>query len=465
MAADWNSILVSPPATVGDVWDVGRYTPSPRQLIFQEYQLGTFVHFGLPTYATNDTEYGMVSTYRPGIADKNRFNPKELDAEQWVRTAKSFGARYLVFTAKHPDGFCLWPTQTTDYCVRNTPWKNGKGDVVREIADACRKHDMPFGIYCCPSDKIQNCFAKSQDNTYKLTGDRDVYYRIYLQQLRELLTNYGEVIQVWFDGADDPFGPNVTDANGRKIGQDSSYERGIVSLVRTLQPKASIFRWKTARSDIHGVGNEDGRSPYPVWNVVRKGEGVKSEWLAADAQGWYAFEADMPTRSVWIWQPNTDAQLRSVERLMQAYYDSIGIGANLLLNITPDTRGLIPEAEVKRMAEFGAELKRRLGSPIAETSSTKGWTEPGTLELGFNRGTRISHVELQEDIAYGQHVFKYALDFRVNGKWKETATGESISRRHIHRFTPAVAADGVRLRILEADAVPVMRRMAAYDVE
>jgi alpha-L-fucosidase len=457
----WASILTSP---AKDGSTSTACVPSPRQLAYQEKQLGAFVHFGLPTYAVSEAEYLTVFPFNPGnVPAMSRFTPEKLDAEQWVLAAKSFGAKHLVFPAKHHDGFCLWPTKTTDYSVRNTPWKDGKGDIVREVADACKKHGMAMGIYCSPADRHQGCWVDPTHN-FALVGDRDAYFRVYREQLRELLTNYGDMVMVWFDNHCDPFSRDTTDAKtGRRIGA-GPYDEAIVSLVRSLQPNAVVLRYRSARSDLRGVGNEDGTSPYPIWNVIRKGEGANfPELLSPEAEGWYFCESDIPTRPVWMWRPNTDDKLHSVDRLVKAYTDSIGHGANILINLTPDPRGLIPEPEVRRLAEFGAELQRRFGSPIAQTDSGKGWTTPGLLELNLGRTANVAHVILEEDLAKGQHVLQYAIDAKMNNQWKQIAQGESIGRKRIHRLEPSVPTQEIRLRILKADAIPTIRAMAAME--
>ncbi|MFV2070480.1 MAG: alpha-L-fucosidase, partial [Pirellulales bacterium] len=195
-ANDWSSILAPPEGADGSVNPavIPDYAlPTPRQAAYQRKQLGAFCHFGLPTYARNAQEYYTVFPNRPGgLPDASRFNPTELDAEQWVLAAQAFGARHFVFPSKHHDGFCLWPTKTTDYCVRNTPWKHGQGDVVAEVARACRKYGMPLGIYCSPADKHAGCYSTHKQK--ELVGDRDAYSLRYKEQLRELLTAYGEVV-------------------------------------------------------------------------------------------------------------------------------------------------------------------------------------------------------------------------------------------------------------------------------
>ncbi|MBN2291296.1 MAG: alpha-L-fucosidase [Pirellulales bacterium] len=364
----WENILVLPEGIPDPVRQPGSRTyypeyqpPSVRQLRLQNWQLGAFLHFGLPTWAKTPEEYQAVYPLAPGMPDASRFDPKQLDAEQWVLTAKSFGAEYFIFTTKHHDGFCLWPTKTTEYCMRNVPWKNGEGDVVAEVARACRKHNMPLGLYCSPADKNAGCYS-----TWKreLVGDRDAYFLRFKQQLRELLTNYGEVVVVWLDNCLDPFGGDVVDPKtGRKDG--SAHDRDIHALIHSLQPDAVITHPFCIRSEVLHPGNEKGHAPYPLWNVVRRGRLRKESWMLPESEGWLPAESNIHPRLKWIWTPGSDNKILGVEQLMRAYYTSIGHGSNLLVNLTPDTRGLIPDAEVKRMRNFGAEIKRRLDKPNA----------------------------------------------------------------------------------------------------
>ena len=457
----WASIVVPPPGTDGSksTAEIPAYAaPTPRQLRYQENQLGAFCHFGLPTYAKNQAEYRQVYPLAPGMPNPSRFNPTELDAEQWVLAAKAFGAKHFVFPCKHHDGFCLWPTKTTEFCVRNTPWKDGRGDVVREVALACRKHDMPLGIYCSPADKEAGCFSTWER---KLVGDRDAYFQRYTEQLRELLTDYGDVVVVWMDNCLDPFGGDVVDAKtGKPLGRE--HDRAIHALIRSLQPGAVIMHPMCVGSEVFHPGNEQGRAPYPLWNVIRPGQVRKDSWMLPETEGWLLAEANIHPRPAWIWTPNTDDKILSVEQLMDAYYTSIGRGANLLVNLTPDPRGLIPEAEYRRMTDFGAEIRHRLGKPSAVTGSERGWSRPGVLELDLGRTTPIGHVVLEAEIAHGQHVLAYELDAFDDGKWTTIAQGESIGRKRIERFKPSLRAERVRLRIVKAGAIPIIRTLAVY---
>ena len=442
--------------------DSATIVPSQRQLGYQMNQLGAFIHFGLATFSGGD--YFIAP-------DPNIFNPTSLDAEQWVLTAKSFGAKHVMFAAKHHSGFCLWPTETTDYSVKSSPWKNGNGDVVREVADACRKHGLELGLYCSPADIYYGCYEFQG----RIMGDPEEYLIYFMRQIHELMTNYGPVTAVWLDGWGDPFyWWHLNPKTGEPLGD--SLGNAIASLIRCLQPNANIFFG--SQPDVRFAGSEEGRSPYPLWNTIRQAE--EPIWINPNCpDGWFIPEVTMPTRIIvtqssttifdknmagWFWVPNSDENLATIDRLMRAYYESIGYGANMLLNLTPDITGKVPEAEIKLVKEFGAEVRRRFSQPIARTDSSKGWGDKNTLELNLGKTWKIDHVTLEEDIAKGQNIKAYAIDARVNGTWKAVIPeGLSIGRKRINRFRPVVA-DKIRLRLSATVGDTHILEMAAYGV-
>ncbi|MCP4644141.1 MAG: hypothetical protein GY851_27100 [bacterium] len=461
-AAKWESIVQLPEGvtTMDDgTADCIEYArPSANQLACQTRQLGAFCHFGLTTGAETDEEYNKVFAHIPGLPDASTFNPVDLDAEQWVLTAKAFGAKWFVFTTKHHDGFCLWPTETTDYCIRNTPWKEGKGDIVAEVVAACRKHDMPLGLYCSPADGMFDCFCTPDR---KLHGDVEAYFAIYCRQLRELLTTYGgDLCEVWLDGYLDPFGEDVIDPKtGKPVGP--GYANAIRALVQELEPNAVIIQRTSQGGDIRWTGNEEGYADYPLWNIIRPGEGA-DHWLSEAASGWFIPEANIHPRPHWLWRPGSDAHYASLDRLLASYYASIGNGANLLINLTPDTQGVIPDLEVDRLTQLGNEVAQRLGTPLATAASANGWAQPGILEIPLQAPCILDHVVTEEDLAKGQHVLEYAIDVYHQGQWTVAALGESVGRKHIQRLDPPVPAEGARLRIVRANAIPSIQAVACY---
>lgn len=447
--------------------------PSPRQLSIQERQFGAFIHFGMATwydgvesavfpsslrqpYAFNLNQWGSMLAQPPASA----FNPMALDATQWVSTAKGMGAKHIVLTAKHHNGFCLWPTKTTEYCVRNSPWQNGKGDVLREFADATRQAGLGVGLYFSAADINAGCFSTPEpQGQRRLIGDLDVYLPIIEKQFEELLCGYGELCEIWLDAALDPLSPDVRRLDGSALG--SSYWNRLVDLAQRLQPGAVIMGG--SRPDLRWTGNEEGLAPYPLWYVVEPGQ-ESANWVPDGAAGWLVPEADVFTRPSWFWTPGSDSGLKNTEQLLNIYYRSVGNGASLLINLTPDNCGLIPDKEVKLAASLGAELQNRFGKPIAQTNSEERWGEGNTLDLDLGGNLYVNHVVLEENIRYGQRIRAYSLEAYVNGTWQKIATGASIGRKRIERFA-AVKAEKFRLRIFDSKPLPKIRSMEAFFVK
>jgi alpha-L-fucosidase len=381
--------------------------PSPQQLGWHELEIGVLVHFGPNTFM--DREWG------DGTADPSVFRPSQLDAEQWVRAAKAAGAKYLIMVAKHHDGFCLWPSRHTDYSVKRSPWKQGKGDVVAEVEQACRKHGLAFGIYLSPWDRHDARYA-----------DNRKYDDYYVAQMTELATRYGPLVEYWLDGAGSE-------------GHVYDFVR-YVRTMRTYQPNALLFASLDFMpyGDIRWVGNESGFAHEENWNVV-------------DNYGilrWRPAEADTPLRhGHWFWHPNSEKRLKSLEELLEIYHKTVGRGAQLVLGIAPDDRGLLPEVDVKRLEEFGAAVRRLYGQPLA----TGGQAEPASVALVQPK--RIDRVVLQEDLTHGQMVRRFRVEARVGQKWTEVARGSTIGYKRILVFEP-VTAGAVRVAV-EAAMGPV----------
>lgn len=406
---------------------LNRPLPTEHQLLWQDFELGFFCHFGMNTFC--DQEWG------DGSDSPRIFNPTELDARQWVRTAKRAGFRYFVLTAKHHDGFCLWPTLTTDYSVASSPWKEGNGDVVKECAEACREEGIGFGLYLSPWDRHEPCYS-----------DKAAYDDFYLRQLEELITGYGPLVEIWFDGAGSE-------------GREYDWSR-IMSLVKQHQPGAMIFNM--GAPTIRWVGNEDGVAPYPSWNTAESARvsmfsDASLNWLP-ETPGWVPAECDVPIRKDrWFWHPDEEGLLLSLVSLMDIYYRSVGHGATLLLNVAPDNRGLLPDADVERVIAFGDEISRRLGKALAQTVDQEGQF----IILGLEPNTVVEHVVIMEDIRYGECVRAYVIEAWYSGEWHEIIRGSAIGHKKIDRIAPS-SIDGLRLRILESDDKPKIRSFAVY---
>jgi alpha-L-fucosidase len=330
----------------------------------------------------------------------------------------------------------MWQTETTDYSVKGIPWRDGRGDVLADLAESCRKRRIKLGVYLSPCDRKHGAGVGGRCESPEA---QQQYNRIYRQQLTEVLTRYGEIVEVWFDGS------NVIEVG---------------DILHEHAPRAMVFQGPHAT--IRWVGNEAGVAPYPAWNAVSE-EAANSGVATArhgdpDGTVWLPNECDARIRANWFWNSRNAPTLKSVEQLMDMYYGSVGHGAVLLLNHTPDTTGLIPETDVKRGAEFAAEVRRRFGKSVAGTRGT------GRLvEVDLGRPAWIDHVITMEDIRHGERVRRYIVEGLVGAVWKPLREGTAVGHKKIDRIGP-VEVSKVRLRILEAPATPQIRKLAVYAV-
>ena len=406
--------------------------PTRQQLAWQDTEIGMFLCFGLWTWPIGVTDDLDV------LADtQNKFNPTKLDTDQWVKVAESMGAKYVLYTAKHGDGFCMWQTDTTEFSIKNTPWRNGKGDIVADLAASCKKRGMKLAIY---HDARDAYFGAGLGGKCATAEKQEKYNNIFRQQLTELLTNYGDIFEVWFDGS--LFVP-------------------IEDILEEYAPNAMVFQ--SPQATIRWVGHEEGFAPYPAWNSVNSANAsVQSGNSTArhgdpDGDKWLPLECDARIRATWMYEADNADTLKSLDYLMDMYYRSVGHGAVLLLNNTPDTTGLIPETDVKRSAEFGAEIKRRFGKSIAETKG-KG----DVVELNIDEQTTIDHVITMENIRQGERVREYVIEGLIDGNWQKIAEGISIGHKKIDRFEP-VKTSSIRLRITRFAEKPIIRKLAVYN--
>ncbi len=426
--------------------------PTPQQLAWQEAELTMFLHFGVNTFT--DREWGE------GKEDPGIFNPTDLDTRQWARVAKEAGFRYMILTAKHHDGFCLFPSKYTEHSVKNSPWKGGKGDVVWELADACREAGLKFGVYLSPWDRHERSY-----------GNSPVYNEYFRNQLTELLTNYGDIAEVWFDGACGE-GPN-----GRRQEYDwqSYYE-----VIRRLQPDALIA---ICGPDIRWVGNEDGYARETEWSPQDPDPARHP-----DAKGkiWYPAECDVSIRPGWFWHADQDAKVKSLEHLLDIYYKSVGRNSVLLLNVPPNNRGLLAEPDVQRLREFRAALDKTFAVNLAEGKSAAAdsarddcpasnavdgrrdtyWAPAndattGVLEIDLGGSVTFNVSMVQEYIKLGQRVESYSLEAWDGQGWKTIAEGTTIGHKKLDRFLNTTAGK-VRLTIQRAQASPLIRSFGLY---
>ena len=415
-----------------------RPQPSAAQFEWQRDELAMFLHFGVNTFT--DREWG------DGTEDPAIFNPQGLDARQWARTARGAGFRALILTAKHHDGFCLWPTATTQHSVAKSPWKGGQGDVVRELVDACNAESLKVGLYLSPWDRNASVY-----------GDSPRYNDFYIEQLTELLTRYGTIAEVWFDGA------NGEGPNGRR--QTYDWAR-IWGTVRRLQPNAVMF--SDAGPDVRWIGNERGVAGTTNWSTVdpavvqfpgASGDAVMRMLQQGDPSGtvWRPGETDVSIRPGWFYHEAEDARVRSGDDLVGLYFTSVGRNSKLLLNIPPTREGLIHHVDASRLTIMRARLQAMFAMDLAANASVS-WQPRGerqaAIELDLRGPRTIGIADLGEDVRRGQIVARYTLEGERDGTWVPLSEGTTIGYRKLDRFEPAIVR---RVRLTIADAIDTPR--------
>ena len=397
--------------------------PSVAQLNWQRDELALFLHFGVNTFT--DREWG------DGKESPSIFNPTRLDARQWARAAKAAGAKSMILTAKHHDGFCLWPTKTTMHSVASSPWKGGRGDVVREFVEACRSNGLKPGLYCSPWDRNHAAY-----------GDSPRYNDVYAEQLTELLTEYGPITEVWFDGA------NGEGPNGKRQAYD--WKRNW-ALVRKLQPNAVMF--SDAGPDVRWIGNENGVAGETNWSTIRPesvpfigadGPDVMKSLQEGHPDGsvWRPGETDVSIRPGWFYHPAEDAKVKTIEQLIGLYFTSVGRNSKLLLNVPPTRDGLLHDTDVTHLTAFGVALDRMFNDDAdhARPKWKKGTRNEAVLTMKLKKPTTISIIDLREDIEKGQRVSSWTLS--TGGAVPTVlARGTTIGNRLLRRITPVIVSN------------------------
>jgi alpha-L-fucosidase len=454
--------------------------PTPSQLAWADAEIGVIIHFDLQVF---EASYEFRKRWGDS-PDPKIFNPRDLDTDQWIRTAKSAGATYAVLVAKHCSGFSLWPTKAHDYSVASSPWRNGQGDIVGDFVASCHKYGLKPGLYCSASC---NGYLRA-DNPGKVVIDDPEYLKKYSRstemqskvgregggiwagpeaqaaynqavetQLAELWSNYGKLFEIWFDGG-------VID-----------YENGgpnIIPLLYQHQPDAVVLAGPTGwPSLIRTIGNELGEAPDPCWNTTSDRHTEDDGTIDAprpgtpDGELWVPGEADMPNRGQhsfqggWFWREGDDPTVFSLNHLVERYFTSVARNCNLLLGMVINPRGLVPELDRQRFAEFGERISQIFSAPIAKTQGT------GTeLILKLPAGRTPTILELAEDIRHGERVRKFTVEAKTPGGWLEIWRGSCIGHKRIERFEPIQASE-LRLRILESAADPLLRNFAAWEAD
>lgn len=433
--------LALPRAAWASPWlQAPRPVPSAAQLAWQRDELAMFIHFGVNTFT--DREWG------DGTEDPAIFNPSGLDPRQWASAARRAGFTAMVLTAKHHDGFCLWPTRTTPHSVARSPWAAGDGDVVRLFVDACRAEGLRPGLYLSPWDRNSPVY-----------GDSERYNDLYDEQLTELLTSYGPLAEVWFDGA------NGEGPNGRR--QVYDWPR-VFGTVKRLQPHAVVF--SDAGPDVRWCGNENGVAGEPNWSTVNPdavpfpgatGAGIEDALQHGDPQGtvWRPAEADVSIRPGWFYHPDQDARVKPVDRLVGLYFSSVGRNSKLLLNVPPTPAGLLHETDVAHLVGMRAQLDTMFASDAAAGRPVSWERDVATVDLA---GTvRVGIVRIEEAIESGQAVARHRVEGLARAGWIELAHGTTVGYARLHRVEP-VEISAARVIVEEAVAPPRPLRLCAY---
>lgn len=439
--------------------------PTPQQIEYQRQEKIAFVHFGVNTYTNR--EWGT------GEEDPSLFNPERFNAEQWARVLSENGFGTLVLTAKHHDGFCLWPSRHTDHDVEQSPWKNGEGDIVGEVAEACKKYGIKFGVYLSPWDMNASSYGTPAYNDF------------YLNQLRELLTRYGPVAEIWFDGA------KGEDARDMEYDFEAWW-----NLVRELQPGAVMF--SDEGPDVRWIGNEHGFAGETNWSKINRdsvtiGKAGQGPYLnSGDPHGtdWIPGECNTSIRPGWFYHPEEDDRVKSVQELVEIYYKSVGRNCTMMINIPPTPEGVFHPNDVERLYEFTETIESifdtnlAAGGSVTSTRSVSGhpasnltdgdwdtfWiagdeTESPTLTVDLEQEILFDHLVLQEYIPLGQRIAEFRTEYETKHGWTDLAKGTTIGHKRILKLDEPVTARRIRITILESHGRPALNELGIYSAE
>jgi len=447
--------------------------PLVRQLEWHKMEFYGFLHFNMNTFT--NIEWGN------GDENPDTFNPKELDARQWAKVAKEAGMKGLIITAKHHDGFCLWPSKYTEHSVKNSVWKNGEGDVLKELSAACKEYGLKMGVYLSPWDRNNAHYGSAE------------YVEIFHNQLRELLTNYGDIFEVWFDGANGGLGYYGGANETRKIDNKTYYQWDkAISIVRELQPNAVIFG--DGGPGVRWVGNEEGWANETNWSLLRRNE-VYPGWPNyielrsghEDGTHWVPAECDVSIRPGWYYHPYEDHKVKTLPHLLDIYYQSVGRNASLLLNLPVDNRGLVHENDQLQLEKLASQLKKDFKDKIRVTAratnirgnsskyqtenltddnndtywATDDGTEHASITLAFDAPTDVNRLLMQEYINLGQRVKAFSVEAEVDGKWQDIDSQTTIGYKRILCFK-TVRASKIRINIIDTKAAPVLSNIELY---
>jgi alpha-L-fucosidase len=450
--------------------------PTQKQLDWHEMEFYAFVHFSLNTFTNKEWGYGDES---PEL-----FNPTNLDVRQWARIAKEAGMKGIILVAKHHDGFCLWPSAYTERSVKNSPWKKGKGDLVKELAAACKEYDLKLGLYLSPWDRNHAAYGKPEYITY------------FRNQLKELLTNYGDVFEMWFDGANGGDGYYGGANETRKINTLEYYNWDeTYKLIYKTAPKTLV--WGVGPSEARWIGNEEGRAGKTNWSLLRQkdelaGKVHYTEFMSGheDGEKWVPGEADVSIRPGWFYHAVEDDKVRSLDEMVDIYYESVGRNANLLLNLPVDRRGLVNENDETRLKELVAAIKKDFKTELLASSkvtadnnrgnnnefaaknavdgnkdtywATDDNVKTASIVFDFEKPTAVNRILLQEYIKLGQRVKAFTIEGKIGGQWKTIASETTIGYKRILRID-RIMVSALKINITDSKASIVISNIQAYN--
>lgn len=432
--------------------------PAARQLKWHQAEMGVVFHYDLHVF--DGIVYGQGNNRINPIEDYNIFNPEHLDTDQWIRSAKAAGAKFAVLTATHETGFGLWQSDVNPYCLKAVKWRDGKGDIVRDFVNSCRKYDIQPGIYIgIRWNSLLGIHNFKAEGEGEFARNRQLWYkRLCEKMVTELCTRYGELFMIWFDGgADDPNG----------LGPD------VEPIVNKYQPNC-LFYHNVNRADLRWGGSESGTVGYPCWSTfpypfshsnATEDKNEHTRLLVhgdPDGKYWVPAMADAPLRGYngrheWFWEPGDDDKaVYPLENLMDMYEKSVGRNATLMIGLTPNPDGLIPDGDVKRLQEWGTEINRRFQTPLSKVSGEK-----KSFTIRLDKKQPVNYYMIQEDIQFGERIRSYQVKVKVDGKWKTVCEGSSVGNKRIESFEP-VETDAVRLDIKGCLDTPVVTNFSVY---
>lgn len=450
--------------------------PTASQMAWHEMEMNAFVHFTTNTFTDREWGYGDESN--------DVFNPTAVNAEQWAKTLQETGFKTMILTCKHHDGFCLWPSEFTEHSVKNSPYKNGKGDIVKEASDACKMYGLKFGVYLSPWDRNRADYGQTSYLTY------------YRNQLKELFTKYGPIVEMWFDGANGGDGYYGGAREKRKINGATYYDwPKTLDLVRSMSPNVIFF--SDAGPGVRWVGNERGIAGETNWNTITTdtlyaGKGGIEKLLntgQADGKNWIPAEVDVSIRPGWFYHAKEDSLVKTPEKLLSIYLSSVGRGSTLLLNIPPDRRGLFHENDVKSLRGFAELLKKEFGNNLAANAKVSAdtyrgnqkkfapanltdgnketyWTTDdaittGSVVITLAKSQTIKYILLQEYIKLGQRVQSFTVEACKDNHWEKIAAATTIGYKRILKIDP-IAAQKIRVTITQSKACPILSNIELY---